>query len=45
MGTNDSNISPMIDLHRTSASLVGYSIDKQDSSAASGFNVPWNFVN
>lgn len=45
LSTNDSNISPMIDLQRTSASLIGYSIDKQDSAAASGFNVSHNFVN
>ncbi|RAH15793.1 MAG: hypothetical protein CMB20_001290 [Methanobacteriota archaeon] len=43
--TSDSNVSPMIDLQRASMSLVSNVIDKQDSSATSGFNVPINFVN
>tara|TARA_Y200000002_G_scaffold382478_1_gene399687 strand:- start:221 stop:1792 length:1572 start_codon:yes stop_codon:yes gene_type:complete len=45
LSTADSNVSPMIDLQRASMSLVSNVIDKQDSSATSGFNVPINFVN
>lgn len=45
LSTLDSNVSPMIDMQRTSASLIGHVIDKQDSAATSGFNVPINFVN
>ena len=41
----DSNISPMIDMQRTSATLFDNVIDKQDSAATVGFNVPLNFVN
>lgn len=40
----DSNVSPIIDMQRTSVSLIGHVIDKQDSAATSGFNVPINFV-
>ena len=43
--TDDSNVSPMLDLQRTSMSLFSTLIDKQDSAATSGFNVPLNFVN
>ena len=43
--TDDSNVSPMLDLQRTSMSLFSTLIDKQDSSATSGFNVPLSFVN
>jgi len=42
--TIDSNVSPMLDMQRTSASLINYVIDRQDSAASSGFNVPLNFV-
>ena len=42
--TDDSNVSPMIDLQRLSATLVSNLIDKQSSSAVTGFNVPLNFV-
>lgn len=45
MLTRDSNVTPMIDTQRLSASAITYMIDKQDSSATSGFNVPINFVN
>lgn len=44
MEGRDSSIAPMVDMQRTSASLIGYVIDKQDSAATSGFNVPLNFV-
>tara|TARA_B100000035_G_scaffold167437_2_gene142844 strand:+ start:107 stop:1681 length:1575 start_codon:yes stop_codon:yes gene_type:complete len=44
MATIDSNVSPMIDLQRTSVSLVDNMIDKQTSSPATGFNVPLNIV-
>lgn len=43
--TDDSNVSPMLDLQRTSMSLFSTLIDKQDSAATSGFNVPLSFVN
>ena len=45
MQTADSNVSPMIDAQRMSMTAIGYDIDKQDSSATVGFNVPFNFVN
>lgn len=45
MSTGDSNVAPMFDMQRASASLIGYLIDKQDSSATAGFNVPISFVN
>ena len=41
---HDSNIAPMIDLHRSSVALISNVIDKQASSARTGFNVPLNFV-
>jgi len=44
VGTIDSNVTPMIDMQRTSATLIGNLIDRQDSAASSGFNVPINFV-
>jgi len=44
--TSDNNfVSPMIDLQRSSLTLVDNIIDNQDSAATSGFNVPINFVN
>lgn len=44
MNTLDSDISPMIDLQRQSISLIDNIIDKQDSAATTGFNVPLNYV-
>lgn len=44
LSTLDSNVTPMIDMQRTSASLIGHIVDKQDSAATSGFNVPINYV-
>ena len=44
MNSEDSDISPMIDLQRTSVSLIDNIIDKQDSSSTSGFNVPLSYV-
>ena len=41
--TND-YVTPMLDLQRSSATLIDYQIDRQDSAAATGFNVPINFV-
>jgi len=41
----DSNVSPILDLQRSSLSGISYVIDKQDSAATAGFNVPLNFVN
>jgi len=45
IATEDSNVAPMIDMQRMSMSLIDNIIDKQDSSATSGFNVPISFVN
>jgi len=45
MNTQDSNISPMIDLQRTSITLVDNMIDKQAETPTTGFNVPLTFVN
>tara|TARA_B100000242_G_C43042400_1_gene486364 strand:+ start:827 stop:2407 length:1581 start_codon:yes stop_codon:yes gene_type:complete len=42
--TADSNVSPMLDLQRTSMILVNNVIDKQASSPTTGFNVPLNFT-
>lgn len=42
--STDANVSPMLDLQRASASLINYVIDKQDSAATVGFNVPLNYV-
>ena len=44
MATADSNVAPVIDLQRTSISLVNNLIDKQDSSSTSGFNVPLTYI-
>jgi hypothetical protein len=44
MSSSDSNVAPIVDMQRTSASLIGHIIDKQDSSATSGFNVPITYV-
>lgn len=45
MRTTNEFVSPMIDLQRSSISLVDNIIDNQDSAATSGFNVPLAFVN
>tara|TARA_A100001234_G_scaffold56269_2_gene48215 strand:+ start:459 stop:2033 length:1575 start_codon:yes stop_codon:yes gene_type:complete len=45
LASNDSNVSPMIDLQRTSITLVDNLIDKQDPASSTGFNIPINFVN
>ena len=45
LASNDSNVSPMIDLQRTSVTLVDNLIDKQDPASSTGFNIPINFVN
>ena len=45
MNTFDSNVTPMLDTQRASVSGISYIIDKQDSIASSGFNVPINFTN
>lgn len=37
-------VSPMLDMQRTSMTLIDAIIDKQDSAATSGFNVPLNYV-
>lgn len=42
--TNDSRVSPIIDLQRCSVGTIGNLIDNQDSAATSGFNVPLNYV-
>lgn len=43
--TSDSNVSPMLDLQRTSMTLINNVIDKQASTPTTGFNVPLNFTN
>jgi hypothetical protein len=42
--TEDSSVSPMIDLQRSSATLIDFLIDNQDSSATTGYNVPLEYV-
>lgn len=42
--TTSTNVSPMLDMQRTSMTLVDAIIDKQDSAVTSGFNVPLNYV-
>jgi len=47
IGSNDSNVSPMIDMQRTSATLLSNIIDKQYDSSASTpgfFNTPIRFL-
>ena len=44
MTSSSNNVSPMIDLQRTSATLINNIIDKQASSTTTGFNVPLAFV-
>ena len=45
MNSSDSNVSPIIDMQRVSASLINYIIDRPDAVASSGFNSQLNFVN
>ena len=40
----ENTVAPMLDLQRSSASLINNIIDKQASVATTGFNVPLNFV-
>jgi hypothetical protein len=44
MTTSDSYVSPVLDLQRASLSLINNKIDKQASSAATGFNVPISYI-
>jgi hypothetical protein len=44
IGSDDSNVAPMIDLQRASLTAIGYQIDKQAQSVTTGFNVPINYV-
>lgn len=44
MNSSNNNVSPMIDMQRTSASLINYIIDKPASGATTGFNEQFNFV-
>ena len=43
MTTTDPRVSPVIDLERCGFVAVGNMIDRQDSAASSGFNVPLDF--
>lgn len=43
--SNNSLVSPMIDLQRSSLTLIDNVIDNQDSAATNGFNQPLVFVN
>lgn len=42
--TTDTNVSPVIDLQRSTLLMIENQIDKQDSASISGFNVPLSFV-
>jgi len=42
--TGNSFVSPMIDLQRSSATLIDYQIDRQDSASTTNFNVPLSYV-
>lgn len=44
MTSSSDLVSPIIDTQRTSVTLVGNLIDKQAAVAATGFNVPLNYV-
>ena len=44
MGTGDTNVTPMIDMQRATASLINYCIDRPASVATTGFNTQFNFV-
>jgi hypothetical protein len=43
--TTDTKVSPVIDLQRASLTMFENIIDKQDSAATNGYNVPISFVN
>ena len=45
LSTDNEFVAPMIDLQRSSLTLIDNIIDNQDSASTSGFNVPMNFVN
>lgn len=45
LSTTDTKVSPVIDLQRASITTFENVIDKQDSAATDGFNVPISFVN
>ena len=45
LATDDTKVSPIVDLQRTSLTMFENIIDNQDSSATNGFNVPISFVN
>lgn len=42
--SNSNLVAPMLDMQRTSMTLIDAIIDKQDSAATNGFNVPINYV-
>jgi len=44
LGTTDDRVSPVLDFQRASITTFENVIDKQDSAATSGFNVPLSFV-
>ncbi len=44
INTDDSKVSPMLDLQRSSVTLIDAIIDNQDSAATVGYNVPLNWV-
>jgi hypothetical protein len=45
LATTDNKVSPIVDLQRSSMLMFENIIDKQDSAATTGFNVPISFVN
>lgn len=45
LGTSDTKVSPVIDLQRLALTTFENIVDKQDSAATSGYNVPISFVN
>ena len=45
LATDDTKVSPVIDLQRSTVLLTENIIDKQDNSSTSGFNVPIEFIN
>jgi len=44
MLTQNTYVTPLLDLQRASATLIDYQIDRQASGAATGFNVPIEYV-
>ena len=44
MTTENSYVSPVLDLQRASLSMINHRIDKQAAAAATGFNVPIDYV-